>query len=53
MTKSLLCVLIGVLLASGAFLVRDAVTSFHGLEDRVSAIEGFLTALQQMRQQSR
>jgi hypothetical protein len=48
MRKNLLCVLLGVLLATGAFAVRAAIAEYQQLETRVSYIEGYLGMLDQM-----
>lgn len=48
MKRELVCVLIGVLLSSAAFMVRDAIREYQQLEIRVMYVEGYLAALDKM-----
>lgn len=48
MKRELICVLIGVMLASGAYTVRDAIRAYQQLEVRVMYVEGYLSALDKM-----
>ena len=48
MRRELIGVLIGVLLASGAFLTRAFALEYHRLQQRVHFIEGYLGVLDKM-----
>lgn len=45
MTKYLLCVLLGVLLATASFEIRDEIRARQQLELRVRNLEGFAAAV--------
>jgi hypothetical protein len=46
--RDLGCVLIGVLLTTGAFAVRGAIEQYYQLEARVAYMEGYLAMLDKL-----